>query len=128
MGEMQQLMEQAKLIKEAKREMEQQREREKQKEQEMEKKKEKDREREEAKAKKDKEKARTQESEGEITVGAIVRLHGLESFAQWNGHTGEVQAWQEEGGEWVVLLDDDETYAGLKPGNLTLVKACSPSP
>lgn len=125
--EMQQLAEQAKLIREAKREMEQQREREKQKEQEREKKKEKDREREEAKAKKEKDKARSLESKGEITVGAIVRLHGLESFAQWNGHSGEVQAWQ-EGGEWVVLLDDDETYAGLKPENLTLVKACSPSP
>merc|ERR1712224_788251 len=91
------------------------------KEKQKEREKEKDREREEAKAKKEKDKARSLESKGEITVGAIVRLHGLESFAQWNGHSGEVQAWQ-EGGEWVVLLDDDETYAGLKPENLTLVK------
>jgi hypothetical protein len=51
-------------------------------------------------------------------IGTAVMVQGLEASARFNGRTGRVQRWLEEGGRFVIELDGDGTEIKIRPEKL----------
>ena len=56
----------------------------------------------------------------EPAAGAPVRLHSLQARAELNDATGKLLWFDQQGGRWVVRLEDFSECVRLKPSNFTL--------